>query len=138
VAKRKKPRTSPLARQPEAAPPLVDKVVRTAEQPGDFDVSPLLAALRVGALDEHLEAIGEVINDRIRALNAIDELKAASRLHVGDHVHLGHNLKPQYLHGRAVTIIAKDGEKWVVRLDEPVGRFTNADLRVQAIQLETL
>jgi hypothetical protein len=35
-----------------------------------------------------------------------------------------------------VTIIAKDGEKWLVRLDEPVGRFTNADLRVYARQLE--
>jgi hypothetical protein len=37
---------------------------------------------------------------------------------------------------RMVTIIAKDGEKWLVRLDEPVGRFTNADLRVYARQLE--
>jgi hypothetical protein len=48
----------------------------------------------------------------------------------------GHNLRPQYLHGRTVTIIAKEGEKWVVRLEEPVGRFTNADIRLFARQLE--
>ena len=35
-----------------------------------------------------------------------------------------------------MTIIAKDGEKWLVRLDEPIGRFTNADLRVTARQLD--
>ena len=70
------------------------------------------------------------------ALNAIDELVAAGRLHVGDRVRLGHNLRPQYLHGRSVTIVAKDGDKWIVRLDEPVGRFTNAVLRLRAIQLD--
>ncbi len=48
------------------------------------------------------------------------------------------HLRPQYLHGRSAKIVAKDGDKWLVRLDEPVGRFTNADLRLQAIQLESL
>ena len=65
------------------------------------------------------------------------ELIAAARLHVGDTVRLGHNLKPNYLHGRAATIIKKDGDKWVVRLDEPItGKFANADLRLSASQLE--
>jgi hypothetical protein len=72
----------------------------------------------------------------VRALRVIAELVAASRLHVGGRARLGHNLKPQYLHGKNATIIAKDGNKWIVRLDEPVGRFTNADIRLQAIQLE--
>ena len=35
-----------------------------------------------------------------------------------------------------MTIIAKEGEKWVVRLEEPVGRFANADIRLYARQLE--
>lgn len=136
VAKRKKPRTPPRPRRPDLAQPLVDKVVRATDTPGQLDVEPLLVALRIGALDDHLEEIGTIVNSRVTALNAIDELRAASHLHVGDRVRLGHNLKPQYLHGRAATIIAKDGDKWVVRLDEPVGRFANADIRLRAIQLE--
>jgi hypothetical protein len=101
-----------------------------------IDVEPLFVALRIGALDSHLEEIATLVNDRLAAIDAVEELIAASHLQVGDRVRLGHNLRPQYLHGRMVTIITKDGEKWLVRLDEPVGRFTNADLRVYARQLE--
>lgn len=137
MAKRKKPqRSAPRPRQPQAAQPLLDAVVNASRDSDDLDVTPLLVALRIGALDDHLDQLGEIINERIRALNAIDELVAASKLKVGDRVRLGHNLRPLYLHGQPATIIAKDGDKWVVRLDKPVGRFTDADIRLQAIQLE--
>jgi hypothetical protein len=127
----------PTPRRANLAQPLLDKVLDAgSKRPGELDVEPLLLALRIGALDDHLEEIGTIVNNRIVALNAIDELRAASRLHVGDRVRLGHNLKPQYLHGQEATIIARDGDKWVVRLDEPVGRFTNADIRLRAIQLD--
>ena len=140
MAKRKKPRSTglPRPRRADLAQPLIDAAVRSSEHPGTLDAEPLLVALRLGALDDHLEEIATIVNDRIAALNAIDELVAASRLHVGDRVRIGHNLRPQYLHGRPATIVAKDGDKWIVRLDEPVGRFTNADLRLHAIQLEPL
>lgn len=79
------------------------------------------------------------MNDRLAALDAIAELVAASKLHVGDKVTIGHNLKPTYLHGRAATILRKDGDKWVIRPDEPItGKFANADLRLSALQLEPL
>lgn len=139
MAKPRTPRaTTPSAhsRRIAAAQPLLDAVVDSLEGPGGLDVEPLFAALLLGALDRHLEEIATLVNNRIAALNAIAELVAASRLHVGDRVRLGHNLKPLYLHGKNATIIAKDGEKWIVRLDEPVGRFTNADIRLQAIQIE--
>jgi len=138
MAKRKKPRP-PLPSRPkraDLAQPLVDPLGDPAAILAGIDVEPLFVALRIGALDGHLEEIATLVNDRLAAINAVEELIAASHLHVGDRVRLGHNLKPQYLHGRMVTIIAKDGEKWLVRLDEPVGRFTNADLRVYARQLE--
>ena len=140
MAKPKKPRSTslPRPRRTDLAQPLLDAALRSNEHPGTLDVEPLLVALRLGALDDHLEEIGGIINDRIAALNAIDDMIAASRLHVGDRVRIGHNLRPQYLHGRPAKIIAKDGDKWIVRLDEPVGRFTNADLRLHAIQLEPL
>jgi len=139
MAKPKTPRAtvpSAYSRRIAAAQPLLDTVVDSLERPGDIDVEPLFAALLLGALDEHLEEIATLVNNRIAALNVIAELVAASRLHLGDRVRLGHNLKPLYLHGKNATIIAKDGEKWIVRLDEPVGRFTNADIRLQAIQIE--
>lgn len=140
MAKRNKPRptSTPRPRRADLAQPLLDAAIGSTEHAATLDVEPLLVALRLGALDDHLEDIATIINHRIAALNAIDELVAASRLHVGDRVRIGHNLKPQYLHGRAARIIAKDGDKWIVRLDEPVGRFTNGDLRLHAIQLEPL
>jgi len=139
MAKPRTPRaTVPSAhsRRVAAAQPLLDAVVDSIERPGGLDVEPLFAALLLGVLDEHLEEISTLVNNRIAVLNVIAELAAASRLHIGDRVRLGHNVKPLYLHGKNATIIAKDGEKWIVRLDEPVGRFTNADIRLQAIQLD--
>lgn len=133
--KARRPQGPSRPRQDQHAQELLDAVMRPTQH-GELDIAPLLVAFRLGVLDDHLEQIAVIINDRIRALNAIDELRAASRLHVGDHVHLGHNLKPQYLHGKGARIIAKDGEKWIVRLDKPIGRFTDADLRLSAIQLE--
>ena len=115
---------------------LVDPLADDATPRTGIDVEPLFVALRIGTLDDHLEEIATLVNARIAAINAVAELIAASRLKVGDRVHLGHNLRPQYLHGQAATVVARDGEKWLVRLDEPIGRFTNADLRVYATQVE--
>lgn len=112
--------------------------MRSRDLPASLEVEPLLVALGLGALDDHLEEIATIVKNRIAALHAIDELVAASRLQVGDCVCIGHNLRPQYLHGRPAKIVAKDGDKWIIRLDEPVGRFTNADLRLHLIQLEPL
>ncbi|MGH9299384.1 MAG: hypothetical protein ACRDZT_05660 [Acidimicrobiales bacterium] len=135
---RKKPRTTPplRPRRVDLSQPVIDPTTDPAAYLDGIDVEPLFVALRIGALDGHLEEIATLVNDRLAAIDAVEELVAASRLHVGDRVRLGHNLRPQYLHGQMVTVIAKDGEQWLVRLDEPVGRFTNADLRVHARQLE--
>ena len=115
---------------------LVDPLADDAAPRTGIDVEPLFVALRIGTLDDHLDEIATLVNARIAAINAVAELIAASQLKVGDHVRLGHNLRPQYLHGQPATVVARDGEKWLVRLDEPIGRFTNADLRVYATQLE--
>lgn len=137
---RKRPRRQlSQAQRAALAQPLLDAVVAPTPQGAEeeIDVAPLLAALHVGALDAHLVEIAEVVNDRLAAIEAIEELIAAAKLHVGDKVRLGHNLKPNYLHGRAATIVKRDGDKWVVRLDGPItGKFANADLRLSATQLE--
>ena len=39
----------------------------------------------------------------------------------------------------APVLRPKGGDKWVVRLDEPItGKFANADLRLSALQLEPM
>jgi len=106
MAKRRKPRT-PTPRCANLTQQSLAKVLDTGEHPGELDLEILLVALGIGALDDHLEEIGTIVNNRTRALNAIDELRTTSRLHVGDRMHLGHNLRPQYLAGRGATIIAR-------------------------------
>ena len=123
MAKRKKPRTHPPIR-PIPADLSAPTVAPTSDPPvnlAGIDVEPLFAALRMGALDGHLEELASAVNERFAAIDAIEELLAARYLRVGGRARLGHNLRPQYLHGRTVSIIAKEGEKWVVRLEEPVG-----------------
>ena len=133
-------RPLPESRRAALVQPLLDAVAGPTDRgPTEewLDISPLIAALRLGALDAHLGEIARIVNDRLAAVEAIEELIAASKLRVGDKVRLGHNLKPNYLHGRAATIIKRDGDKWVVRLDEPItGKFAKADLRLSASQLE--
>jgi len=128
----KRPAKPPLTAKQRAAlaQPLLDKAMGRDPSPppsgpdSELDVGPLFVALRLGALDGHLEELAREINDRIAAVEVIEEMIASSQLHVGDKARLGHNLRPNYLHGRSVTVLARDGEKWLVRLDEPVeGRY---------------
>jgi hypothetical protein len=142
MAKKRRP---PLSATERAAlvQPLLDKALGlppSRPSPGqnrELDIAPLLVALRTGALDGHLDVLAREVNDRLAAVQVIEELIAASKLNVGDKVRLGHNLRPKYLHGRSGTVIAQDGDKWVVRLDEPVeGRYADGDFRVYATQLE--
>ena len=138
MAKPHKRRTPPplSAIRPDLTAPLFDPMKHKMPAFEGLDVEPLLIAVRVGALDHHLEQLAAVVNERFAALDALAEIAATRHLRVGGRARLGHNLRPQYLHGRIVTVIAKEGEKWVVRLDEPVGRFTDADIRLYARQLE--
>jgi hypothetical protein len=103
-----------------------------------LDVEPLLLAVRVGLLDDHLDSLVSTVEERVRALETAAHLIALVTLKVGDRVQLGHNLEPLYLHGKNARVIAQDGDKWIVRLEHPVGRFKDTDLRVSASQLATV
>ncbi len=78
------------------------------------------------------------VQSRVGALEAAAQIIAIATLKVGDRVELGHNLRPLYLHGKAARVIAQDGDKWIVRLEHPIGRFKDADLRLSATQLATV
>jgi len=103
-----------------------------------LDIEPLLLAIRVGLLDDHLDRMITTVKTRLGAVEAAAQVIAAATLKVGDRVELGHNVQPLYMHGKTARVIARDGEKWVVRLEHPVGRVKNPDLRVSATQLATV
>jgi hypothetical protein len=118
--------------------PAVTTTPSCAPPPEPLEIGVLIAAIEFGVLDDHLARLGAAINNRYANLQRAEELIASSHLHVGDRMQLGHNLRPLYLHGRAVTVVEKDGDRWIVRLDEPVGRFADGDLRVSSTQLDPL
>ena len=102
---------------------------------GGLGIEPVLLAIRVGLCDDDLGRIVATVEERLAALAAAAQIIAAATLKVGDPVVLGHNLRPLYLHGKAARVVARDGDMWIVRLETPVGRFKDADLRVSAVQL---
>jgi len=75
-------------RQTALAKPLLDAVVSpnepTSARAGSSepDIEPLLVALHLGVLDAHLAQIAQVVNTRLSAIDAVEELMASSRLHV--------------------------------------------------------
>jgi hypothetical protein len=135
--KRRPPPRTPVTRLDLSATTpeqVVATVARTHEQP----IDTLLLAISVGVLDDGLDRIAATVNARFDALQRAAQLIADATLKVGDRVMLGHNLRPLYLHGQPARVVGKDGEKWVLRLEKPIGRFKNADLRVSAFQIETV
>jgi hypothetical protein len=127
----------PAIPRADLSPATPEEVAGILARSTGLDIEPLLLAIRVGLLDDHLDRIVTTVQTRVGALEAA-QIIAAATLKVGDRVKLGHNLRPLYLHGKTARVIAQDGDKWIVRLDHPVGRFKNADLRVSATQLATV
>ena len=130
--------TRPAAPRADLSETSPEEVAGILASSSGLDVEPLLLAIRVGLLDDHLDRIVTTVQSRVDALEAAAQIIAIATLKVGDRVELGHNLRPQYLHGKAARVIAQDGDKWIVRLEHPIGRFKDADLRLSAAQLATV
>jgi len=114
--------------QPKPAPPAV---------PVDL-VQAVVEVIARGELDGELAVLGAVINQRVRLLATARSMTALASLRVGDRVQINHSAKPNYLHGQAGTVTGWAGQKVVVRLDRPVGRFTTGELRCPPLVLEPL
>jgi hypothetical protein len=95
-----------------------------------------MEAIALGDVDEKINDIATAVDTRIIKLNQEYEHAVSSRLRIGAHVHLNHNLEPEYLHGQGCTVIARDGDRWILRLNNPVKEFADKDLRVTAGQIE--
>jgi hypothetical protein len=112
---------------------------RPARPPAPVDlVQAVVEAIARGELDEELGVLGAVINERVRLLATARSVRTLASLRVGDRVRINHSAKPNYLHGRAGTVRGWAGQNVVVQLDQPVGRFTNGELRCPPLVLEPL
>jgi hypothetical protein len=106
--------------------------------PSDAEVEALLDALMLGVLDDYLDHIATIVKIRQDMIAGVTNLVAQSLLNPGDRVQFNETAKPRYLVGLIGVIIGKELERCVVQLDEPVGRFTNGEVKAQAIQLRPL
>jgi len=98
----------------------------------------LIGLIATGGLDEHLPTIQAAIGERHRQRQRAQANKAAAQIAIGDRVRLNHDIRPLYLHGATGTVIGWAGQRVVVQLDEPTGRFTNGQIRCPPLGLEPL
>jgi hypothetical protein len=108
------------------------------ESPEPEEVEALLAALLLGVLDDHLERIAAVVKMRIEVINGMRNLIAHGRFCVGDRVRFSEDMRPRYLVGCLGTVIDKDVERLVVKIDEPTGRYESGEVKTRAIYLESV
>jgi hypothetical protein len=98
----------------------------------------LLDAIAAGELDGHLGALAAAVEARRALLYTVRSVTALANLCVGDPVRIGDQVSPRYLIGMHGTIVGLDGEGATVRLDHPVGRFTNGRVRCPPLALQKL
>ena len=101
-------------------------------------VQALVGIIATGGLDEHLPALSTAIHERHRHLVRAEANQAAARIAIGDRVRLNHSIRPLYLHGATGTVVDWAGQRAVVRLDEPTGRFTTGEVRCPPLGLDRL
>jgi hypothetical protein len=101
-------------------------------------VQVVVEAIARGELDDKLGVLGAVINERVRLLATARSMTTLASLRVGDRVRINHHAKPHYLHGQPGTVTGWAGQNVIIQLDQPVGRFTNGELRCPPLILEPL
>jgi hypothetical protein len=111
---------------------------RTAPPPSIDDVTLLAERIAAGELDGQLRQLAPVIAQRLRLLSSADTLAGLASFKVGDRVVFKHTVRPLYLHGARGRVEGWLGQRVVVRLDYPIGRFLNAELRCEPGGLEKL
>jgi hypothetical protein len=109
-----------------------------ATPPRPRDIGGFIDAVADGEFDRHIDALAEAVSRRVVLLRAAREAILMATLRKGDRVRINHSARPQYLHGQPGTVIDWAGDNVVVRLDEPVGRFVNGEVRCPPGVLEPL
>lgn len=107
-----------------------------AEPPAGPAHDVLASQILSGQLDTQLPALIEAINRRWKTIQDQRTAIALTELRVGDRVRIGHDVSPQYLHGRHGEIHQIDHDQVVVCLDTPVGRFKSGHVRCPPTALQ--
>ncbi len=124
---RPRPAAAPGSALSAASPPITPR-----------DIDDFIDAVGNGDFDGHLEDFAQAVNRRVNLLRSAREAIIMATLRKGDRVRINHSARPAYLHGEPGTVIDWAGDKIVIRLDEPVGRFINGEVRCPPGVLEPL
>ena len=130
-------RRPPPHPRPVAATPTAGSSPAAAP-PRPRDIEGFIDAVADGEFDRHIDALAEAVSRRVVLLRAAREAILMATLRKGDRVRINHSARPQYLHGQPGTVIDWAGDNVVVRLDQPVGRFVNGEVRCPPGVLEPL
>jgi hypothetical protein len=128
--RRRRPEPDPRTSSPPATSPPPRAPVR--------DIEAIIDTIANGELDLHVEALAEVVSRRLELLRAARDALLMATLRRGDRVQINHSACPLYLHGELATVIGSADDTVVVRLDRPVGRFTNGEVRCPPGVLEPI
>ncbi len=139
-----RPRPTPTPERTAPAPASTTSITATEEPPrttaalDPAQVQCLIGAIATGILDEHLAAVSAAIAQRHQQLVRIESNRAAARIKLGDRVRINHTIRPLYLHGATGTVVDWIGQRAVVQLDHPTGRFTTGEIRCPPLGLDHL
>lgn len=106
--------------------------------PTPRDIAAFIDAVANGECDRHMGSLAEAVSRRVALLRAAREAILMATLRKGDRVRINRSARPQYVHGQPGTVIDWAGDKVVVRLDQPIGRFVNGEVRCPPGLLEPL
>jgi len=102
------------------------------------DVTLLAERIAAGEFDGQLRKLAPVIMQRLRLLASADTLVGLASFRVGDRVRIKPTVRPQYLHGACGTVKGSLGMRVLVRLDHPIGRILDGQLRCAPEGLERI
>jgi len=98
----------------------------------------IVGLIATSGLDDDLALLSQAIHRRRRDLAQAQSVRALGSLGVGDRVRVNRQVSPRYLQGSIGTVAGWSGQRVVVLLDEPIGRFTNGELRCPPLGLDRL
>ncbi len=96
----------------------------------------IVGLIATGGVDDDLAALTRAIHHRRREVAQARSVRALGSLDVGDRVRVNGDVRPQYLQGATGSVAGWSGQRVVVLLDEPVGRFHTGELRCPPLGLE--
>lgn len=96
----------------------------------------LISAIASGEFDGELARIRAVVIERAELLRKERTMAFVAELGIGDRVRIDQMVTPKYLRGALGTVTGWAGQKVVVRLDRPIGRFETGEVRCPPDALE--